>query len=185
MQVPRLAADVPNAKALQVEGSLVIGLRTPSSKVFTVTAPNPLGWRFLMLAAAGTVVTALVLGIPTAVIPNPVFHRIIDAGASNYFFWASTSVVTGALLATYLVPRTIKDRAAEAGLGGGFLAFLAVGCPLCNKAVVVLLGTSGAVSIFQPIQPFLGALGLLLASLALAVRLRGIRRGCRVDYSPA
>lgn len=146
---------------------------------------DPLGIRFVLLAAAGAVVVAVALGIPTATIPNPVFHRIIDAGASNYFFWAATSVVTGALLATYALPRVVKDRAAEAGLGGGFLAYLAVGCPLCNKAVVALLGASGAVTVFQPIQPFLGALGLLLASIALAVRLRGIRRGCRVDLSAA
>jgi hypothetical protein len=144
--------------------------------------PNPLGPRFVLLAAIGTVLSAFLLGIPTAIIPNPVFHRIIDAGPSNYFFWASTSVVTGALLATYALPRTVKDRAAEAGLGGGFLAYLAVGCPLCNKAVVALIGASGAVTIFQPIQPFLGAIGLALASIALVIRIRGIRRGCRVDY---
>jgi hypothetical protein len=144
---------------------------------------NPLGLRFALLAAAGAAVCATVLGIPTAIIPNPVFHRIIEAGPSNYFFWASTSVVTGALLATYALPRIVKDRAAEAGLGGGLLAYLAVGCPLCNKAVVALLGASGAVTVFQPIQPLLGAVGLLLASVALVVRLRGIKRGCRVDYS--
>jgi hypothetical protein len=146
-------------------------------------AANPLGLRYALLATAGALVSGLLLGIPTAIIPNPVFHRIIDAGPSNYFFWASTSVVTGALLATYLLPRSVKDRAAEAGLGGGFLAYLAVGCPLCNKAVVALLGASGAVTVFQPIQPVLGAVGLLLASFALAVRLRSVRRGCRVDYS--
>jgi hypothetical protein len=144
---------------------------------------NPLGLRFALLAAAGAALCATALGIPTAIIPNPVFHRIIEAGPSNYFFWASTSVVTGALLASYALPRVVKDRAAEAGLGGGLLAYLAVGCPLCNKAVVALLGASGAVTVFQPIQPLLGALGLLLASIALMVRLRGIRRGCRVDYS--
>ncbi|MGC1800202.1 MAG: hypothetical protein WA701_07440 [Solirubrobacterales bacterium] len=148
-----------------------------------MTASSPLGPRFILLAATGAALTAILLGIPTAIIPNPVFHRIIDAGPANYFFWASTSVVTGALLATYALPQTVKDHAAEAGLGGGFLAYLAVGCPLCNKAVVALLGASGAVNIFEPIQPFLGALGVLLASIALAVRLRGIRRGCRIDLS--
>jgi hypothetical protein len=144
---------------------------------------NPFGLRFALLAAAGAALSAVALGIPTAIIPNPVFHRVIEAGPSNYLFWASTSVVTGALLATYALPRAVKDRAAEAGLGGGILAYLAVGCPLCNKPVVALLGASGAVTVFQPIQPFLGALGLVLASIALAVRLRGVSRGCRVDYS--
>jgi hypothetical protein len=144
-------------------------------------ASNPLGPRFVLFAAIGAVASAVFLGIPTAIIPNPVFDRIIDAGPANYFFWASTSVVTGALLATYALPRMVKDHAAEAGLGGGFLAYLAVGCPLCNKAVVALLGASGTVTIFQPVQPFLGAVGLILVSIALAIRIRGIRRGCRID----
>jgi hypothetical protein len=146
---------------------------------------NALGLRFVALAAGGTLISALLLGIPTGIIPNPFFHRILAAGPANYFFWISTSIVTGALLATYLLPRTVRDRAAEAGLGGSLLAYLAIGCPLCNKAVVALLGASAAVTIFQPIQPVLGALGLVLASLALAIRLRGIRRGCRVDFSNA
>ena len=144
---------------------------------------HPLGPRFIALAAACTIVSGLLLGIPTAIIPNSIFHRVIAAGPANYFFWISTSVVTGALLAIYLLPRSVRDRTAEAGLGGGFLAYLAIGCPLCNKAVVALIGASGAVTIFQPIQPFLGALGLALASVALAIRLRGIRHGCRVDLS--
>jgi hypothetical protein len=148
-------------------------------------SPNPLGGRFVVLAVAGAVLVGIALGVPTAIIPNPVFGRIIEAVPSHYFFWASTSLVTGALLATYALPRTVKDRAAEAGVGGGFLAYLAVGCPLCNKAVVALLGASGAVSIFEPIQPFLGPLGLILASVALALRVRGIKRGCRIDYSAA
>jgi hypothetical protein len=146
---------------------------------------NPLGPRFVALAAGGTLISALLLGIPTGIIPNSLFHRVIAAGPANYFFWISTSIVTGALLATYLLPRTVRDRAAKAGLGGGLLAYLAIGCPLCNKAVVALMGASGAVTIFQPIQPVLGALGLALASLALAIRLRGIRRGCRVDFPNA
>jgi hypothetical protein len=146
---------------------------------------NPLGLRFVVLAAVGTVISALLLGIPTAIIPNSLFHRVIAAGSASYFFWISTSIVTGALLATYMLPRVVRDRAAEAGLGGGLLAYLAIGCPLCNKAVVALLGASGAVTIFQPIQPVLGGLGLALASVALAIRVRGIRRGCRVDFSNA
>jgi hypothetical protein len=76
---------------------------------------NPLGVRFALLASAGATFSAIALGIPTAIIPNPVFDRIIEAGPANYFFWASTSLVTGALLATYALPRAAKDRAAEAG----------------------------------------------------------------------
>ena len=47
------------------------------------------------------------------------------------------------------------------------MSFLAVGCPVCNQAVVALVGTSGALSWWAPVQPFVGlvAIGLLLWTL--------------------
>jgi hypothetical protein len=145
------------------------------------TSPGPRPWldpRFLVAAAAGTALAALAIGIPTDVVPNPLFTRMTPADASNYFFWVTTSVVTGALLGTYALAWAGDPRASRAGLGGGILGYLAVGCPICNKLVVALLGVSGALTYFAPIQPVLGAAGLGLATLALALRLRGIRQAC-------
>ena len=50
---------------------------------------------------------------------------------------------------------------------GGFVSFLAVGCPVCNQAVVALVGTSGALSWWAPVQPVVGllAVGLLVYTL--------------------
>jgi hypothetical protein len=144
---------------------------------------SALGPRFLAATAVGTALAALALGIPTDLVPNPWFTRMIPPEASNYFFWISTSILTGALLATYALPRAARDRAAGAGIGGGALGLLAAGCPVCNKLVVLLLGVSGALTYFEPIQPILGALGLVLAAAALAVRLRGVRRACAVPRS--
>ena len=39
-------------------------------------------------------------------------------------------------------------------------AFLAIGCPVCNKIALVLLGTSGAMTVFAPLQPVIGAVSL-------------------------
>jgi hypothetical protein len=55
-----------------------------------------------------------------------------------------------------------------------------VGCPVCNKLVVVLLGSSGALTYFAPVQPLLGLLAVTLSATALAVRLRGFFAGCKV-----
>ena len=51
-------------------------------------------------------------------------------------------------------------------------AFLAIGCPICNKVVVALLGVSGALSVFAPIQPIIGAASIALLAGSLAWRLR-------------
>jgi hypothetical protein len=57
-------------------------------------------------------------------------------------------------------------------VAGGGLAFLAVACPTCNLLVMTTLGMSGALSIFAPLQPFIGAAGIVL----LAATLRRILR---------
>ena len=67
----------------------------------------------------------------------------------------------------------------EAGLTlGGLVAFLAIGCPICNKIVLVLLGTTGALQFFAPIQPLLGAASVVLLAATLGWRLRARARGC-------
>lgn len=88
----------------------------------------------------------------------------------------------GAVLSTALVavPRGARNRIAAAGAGSGYLGVLAVGCPVCNKLVVALLGVSGAFNYFAPIQPLLGAAGLAMAGVALFIRLRGARRACSI-----
>lgn len=46
---------------------------------------------------------------------------------------------------------------------GGLLSYFAIGCPVCNKLVVLALGSSGAISWFAPLQPLLAvaSVGLL------------------------
>ena len=144
------------------------------------TAGILFGPRYIAAAAVGTAVAALALGIPTDVVPNPWFIRMMPAEGLNYFFWVSTSLVTGLLLATYVLPELRERGGAGAGIGGGLLGLLAVGCPVCNKVVIALLGVSGALTYFAPIQPFLGAAGLVLASAALVLRVKALDGACRL-----
>jgi hypothetical protein len=70
---------------------------------------------------------------------------------------------------------------ATMGTVASFGAFLAIGCPVCNKIALVLLGTSGALTIFAPLQPIIGAtsLALLTGTLAWRFRLRTRGGACR------
>ena len=138
-----------------------------------------LGPRYLVKVAACAGLVALVVGIPTDVIPNPLFGRMTPVRTTDIVLLALTALATGALLATYLgAGRT--QRLPKAGLGAGALGYLAVGCPVCNKAIVLLLGTSGALSTFEPLQPLLGALAVALALVGLHLRVRALRRGCPI-----
>lgn len=139
-----------------------------------------LGWRYLAVAIAAGALTAVTIGIPTDVLPNPWFTRMTPVRTTDLVLWPVTSVLVGALLATYLTPAFQGARSARGGVGvgSGTLSWLAIGCPVCNKAVVALLGVSGALRYFGPAQPFIGALAVVLAGGALAVRLRALGRGC-------
>jgi hypothetical protein len=97
-----------------------------------------------------------------------------------------SSVLAGLLTATYVAaPGTAPadrqageeggelDRSARSGYLGGFLTFFAVGCPVCNKLVLLALGTSGALTWFEPVQPVLSLAAIGVLAWALRTRLRG------------
>ncbi len=136
-------------------------------------------WRFAIAAA---VASALAIGLPTDVIANPVFGR----QGTPVEPWAIpvlilTAILSGLLVATYVrtgddaaqTEDIDLDRPGRFGSLGGLLSFFAVGCPICNKLVIIALGTSGALTWFAPIQPYLGLIALGLLAWALRVRLQG------------
>jgi hypothetical protein len=141
----------------------------------------------------------LAFGLVAAIIPNPVFGRQIPPESFAIAIWVASAPLMGLLGATYSspaastllaehVPLLAGPAAGVAGRDGTILgtvasfgAFLAIGCPVCNKIALILLGTSGALTIFAPLQPVIGAasLALLAGTLAWRFRLR-IRGGaCR------
>lgn len=139
---------------------------------------------FWVVAALGTVAGLLVLGVPTAIIPNPFFIRMTPTEAFNIVVWVASAPLIGMLIATYVRrPRhTFGHESREPGAGratlGGVAAYLAIGCPICNKVVVATLGVSGALSYFAPLQPIIGAGSLALLGATLAWRLHDRARHC-------
>ena len=123
-----------------------------------------------LAAVVGAVAVALAVGLPTDVIPNPLFGRPVDVTWWSYPSLVITSLLGGLLLATYVAqPEPLMDE--RRGIAGGLLGFLAIGCPICNKLVVIALGTSRALDWFAPTQPILAVLSMVLIVLALRQRL--------------
>jgi hypothetical protein len=151
------------------------------------------GWshRRWAVALVAAVLTAVLIAIPTAVIPNPVFGRAIDVSWWSYPIVVISGILGGLLIATYA--RQAKpgdasagqrstesessevelDRASKLGMAGTLAAFFAVGCPVCNKLVLLALGASGAVTWFAPVQPIIAVISIGLMAVALRIRLRG------------
>ncbi|WP_282689828.1 MULTISPECIES: hypothetical protein [unclassified Streptomyces] len=125
-----------------------------------------------MVVGAGALATAVLVGVPTAVVPNPVFGRSVPVQWWNYPALVVTALLAGIVLSTYVQQpseaATTDREGSRLGALGGVLSFLAVGCPVCNKLVLVLLGASGAMSYWAPLQPLLAVLSVgLLAEAAL------------------
>lgn len=134
--------------------------------------------RHWLVAVGGGVATAVLIGLPTDVIPNPVFGRSMSVTWWSYPVLVMTAILAGLLIATYVRdPRQIPpddtiDRPTRTAGIGGLLSFFAVGCPVCNKLVLVALGSTGAVRWFEPLQPVLALVSVILLAVALRARLR-------------
>lgn len=123
-------------------------------------------WRRGLAAGA---LSAVAIGIPTDVISNPLFTRMTPTHWWDYAILAATALLTALWAALPgAFPRDGRYRASTASLLGA----LSVGCPICNKLVVALLGLSGALAIWAPLQPLLGLGSVALVLLAVISKWR-------------
>ena len=133
-----------------------------------------------LVAGISAIAFAVVVAIPTDLIDTPFFSREIPP---TWWSWPAliiSSVLTGLLIATYVAgsdanqdESEISDKSRVGGYVGSLLTFFAVGCPVCNKLVLVALGSAGAVTWFEPIQPLLQVVAVGLLVWALLYRFRG------------
>jgi hypothetical protein len=149
--------------------------------------------RFLAWTVIWSVVALVAFGLASAIIPNPVFGREIPPEPFAIWIWVGSAPLMGLVAATYtwrpppgrlaILPVTDEPTPAPRrdgtalGTVASFGAFIAIGCPVCNKAALLLLGTSGAMSVFAPIQPFIGVASLALLAGTVIWRMRLTLRG--------
>ena len=143
------------------------------SRAVSVLASWPA--RRWLVGVASATAFVLVVAIPTDLIDTPVFGREIPP---TWWSWPSllvSSALGGLLVATYVSAPAQPDRAStrRVGWASGLLTYFAVGCPVCNKLVLLALGSAGAVTWFAPFQPLLEAAAVALLLWALRSRLHG------------
>jgi len=136
------------------------------------------GWRATFTGVTATAGAALLIGVPTAVIPNPYFSRMTPVRLQDFLFLAATALLMGLVASSYAISAPSGGSAMGKLTTGGLLSFLAVGCPICNKVVLLLLGAGGALTYWAPLQPLLGILSVALLALTLGLRVRGLRAAC-------
>jgi hypothetical protein len=96
-----------------------------------------------VVAGIASALTALFIGVPTGIVRTGFYTRMTPVLWWNYPIWVAS-----------------------------LLSLLAVGCPVCNKLVVLAVGATGAMNLWAPVQPVLGVVSLTLLLWAFARRLR-------------
>lgn len=131
-----------------------------------------------LVAVGFAALYALLVAVPTDLVDTPLFWREVPPTWWSWPALVVSSVLAGLLTATYVAvpgaaeaPQDEKPR--RGGYVGGLLTFFAVGCPVCNKLVLLALGTSGALTWFEPVQPLLSLAAIAVLAWALRTRLRG------------
>ncbi|WP_019482235.1 hypothetical protein [Arthrobacter sp. TB 23] len=115
----------------------------------------------------GAVATFLLVAIPTDLIDTPLFSREVPPTWWSVPALIISSALSGLVLGTYIAQDRIEESPrSRSGIAGAIVTFFAVGCPVCNKIVLLALGTSGAMQYFEPIQPVLAVLAIGLLSWA-------------------
>lgn len=130
-----------------------------------------LGTGTWLRAGAFGALTALAIAIPSRLVPNTFFSRMTPTRPLDYVFLLASSALLGLILALRSAGAGAVGTGATAG---GLGTFLAVGCPVCNKLVVALLGTGGALSFFAPLQPFIGLAAMGVLGLGLRRQLTAL-----------
>lgn len=146
--------------------------------VASLGAWPPRRWA-IALGVGGLV--ALAIGVPTGIVPSSLHTRMTPVTWWDYLVWAISALLVGLTAATYVrvgPSQPVGVDRSRRTLGAALLSSFAVGCPICNKLVVALIGVSGALTYWAPLQPVLGVLSIALLLTGLAVRLRG-QDACR------
>lgn len=145
--------------------------------------PRPTLWRTLRTldhrtwarAVVFATLASVAIAIPTRLIPNELFRRMTPTRPLDYVFW----IIGAGLIGLALALRRCAEPGADATVAaGGVGTLFAVGCPVCNKLVVALLGVSGALDIFAPLQPLLAIASLAALAAVLRSRLRALDAAC-------
>ena len=106
----------------------------------------------------------LILGSIASMIKNPFFIRMTEVQWYDYLFLALTSILSGAYAGLWYYKKETKrvcTYVTTSSLIGGVFSF---GCAICNKLLVFLLGLSGVITYFVPLQPLLGVVSVSLLS---------------------
>ncbi|MBA3909943.1 MAG: hypothetical protein C0524_08645 [Rhodobacter sp.] len=102
-----------------------------------------------------------VLGTVTAVWANPLFVRMTPIGSWEFGATVLTALLAGVTAAFWVPQCTLRGSGT-----GGIASFLGIACPVCNKVLMLLFSGPALLVWFDPIRPWLAAVGVVIMGFA-------------------
>ncbi len=116
-------------------------------------------------------------GIITVLLPNELFTRMTPVYFYDYIFLVMTSILSGAYIGLWYYTKKTQVKCNYAVTGGAVGGLFSFGCAICNKLLIFLLGITGVVAYFMPIQPILGIISIILLTYAVYMQSKTLSRG--------
>ncbi|SDS75388.1 hypothetical protein SAMN04489751_2775 [Brevibacterium sandarakinum] len=175
-------SDATRALRMWNTRRILVAIATAGASVFiigmsTVLIPNsffsrdipPVWWDYPVW-----ILMSVLLGVLIATYVREPGARATSPRGTQDVADEGTGTVEGAEAAkAEVVDDRSERRGGTFGTVGGMLGWFAVGCPVCNKIALVVLGYTGALTYFAPLQPVLAVLSVVLLLVAVVVRLKG------------
>jgi len=128
--------------------------------------------KYSVIGVIVSVVLFFVLGSVSALIPNPFFVRMVESTSLDWIFLISSSVLLGIYTGIHYYKKTVVNACTTTSYAGGIGSFLAFGCPICNKLLIILFGTTALMTYFDPYRSILGFGSIVILLVAIFWRIR-------------
>jgi hypothetical protein len=114
------------------------------------------------------VLVFFLIGIPTDIVPNSWYIRMMEPTFFQYFFFVLVTILSGIFAGLFsYVSRTKKTCSSKFGYLGIIGSWFAIACPLCISFLTIIMGSSIMLSYFAPFQPFLGFFSISILSYGI------------------
>jgi len=133
-------------------------------------------WKYISIGVFASIIIFLIFGIPTDLVPNNYFIRMIPIKATDYIFLSLTSIMLGTYIALYYYDKKTNKKCNYTAYGGAVAGIFAVGCPICNVMLISLFSATAILTYFEPYRPILGVLSLGILGTALIYKIKDLKK---------
>lgn len=118
-------------------------------------------------------IALLILGIPTAVIKNSLYVRMTPIYWFDYIFLILNSMLIGLYFAsTYTSKKPRICEIEKTSIFAQVLSFLGIACPICNKILLFVFGTTFLLTYLEPIRPYVSLISTIILFWLVTKRIK-------------